>query len=85
MDAKHKLISFLQSHKSGRNKPYTHTSMVGGAYHIPDEDYDHFLTLELAVLPGSAVLLCQFGGGWQIAGRSSHVSARMYMGMPCQE
>jgi len=28
--------NFLASHKSSKDNPFTHTSMSGGSYHIPD-------------------------------------------------
>ena len=37
------LFNFLQNHKAEKGGEHTHTSILGGSYNIPDEEYEKFL------------------------------------------
>lgn len=44
------LVRFLSRHKSGKGQPFTHTSIRGGSFNIPDELQDMFMDLYVACL-----------------------------------
>lgn len=45
MDKYKDLNYLLKNYKVKKGQDYTHTSMIGGSYYIPDEKYDNFLVL----------------------------------------